>query len=343
MDIGARQSLKRSFLIALFTLSMVALIAWIVPGVAKSMLEPEVKPVTTEKKTISFEDTDRFVADALRRIGAIEVLSREEDDGVIRGIYQLPKGAQTEMVGQRLRGFAEESDIELYASPVDGLDLEIRAYAGPSLRHQVLLVPDLPAPPKFRKSVRALDRPMISIVITDLGESSADKVLSIPVPVTVAIRPYTPFALRTARVAAENWHEVLADVPRTMTPQEAQRAVPLASGIWFDGTPVAALDAHDVVVVPADRISGARTPDALRVLPVQRSDRRDAMQTLRRAQHIAARMGRSALVVAADDPALTEVLTWATKAYKQGYRIVLATEAARWDEVQGPSVSLDKR
>ena len=62
---------------------------------------------------------------------------------------------------------------------------------GPSLRHQVLLVPDLPDPPKFRKSVRALDRPMISIVITDLGESSADKLLSIPIPVTVAIRPYT--------------------------------------------------------------------------------------------------------------------------------------------------------
>ncbi len=343
MDFGARQSIKRSFFIALFTLSLVALIAWIVPGLAKSMLEPNVQMPTTTKRVFSFEDTDRFVEDALRRIGAIEVLSREDEDGVIRGIFQLPKGAQTEMVAQRLRGFAEESAIELYASPVDGLDLEIRAYAGPALRHQVLLVPDLPAPPRFRKSVRSLDRPMISIVITNLGESSADKIVSVPVPVTVAIRPYTPFALRTARVAAEGWHEVLADVPRTMTPQEAQRAVPLASGIWFDGTPVAALDAHDVVVVPADRISGARTPDTLRVLPVQRSDRRDAMQTLRRAQHIAARMGRAALVIEADDPGLNNVLTWATKAYREGYRIVLATEAARWEEVQGPSVSLDKR
>jgi hypothetical protein len=343
MDVGAQQSLKRSFMIALFTLSLVAVIVWIVPSLFKSMLEPPPPTVVAVKKEVSFEDTDRFIADALRRIGAIEVLSREEQDGVVRGIYQLPKGAQTEMVGQRLRGFADEAKIELYASPVDGLDLEIRAYAGAALRHQVLLVPDLPEPPRFRKCARSIDRPMIAIVITNLGESSADKILSLPVPITVAIRPYTPFALRTARVAAEGWHEVLADVPKTMTPQEAQRAVPLASGIWFDGTPVAALGIHDVVVVPADRISGARTPDSLRVLSVQRSDRRDAMQTLRRAQHIASRMGRSALVVDAEDPGLNGVLTWATKAHKDGYRIVLASEAARWEEVQGPSVSLDKR
>ena len=329
--------------IAVMTLTLVASIVWIVPGLFKSFIEPPVQAVLPKQESVSFQDTDRFMEDALRRIGAVEVLSREEDDGVIRGIFQLPKGAQTAMIGQRMRGFAEEAGIELYASPVDGLDIEIRAYAGPTLRHQSLLVPDLPKPPKFKKSVRSLDRPMISIVITDLGEASADDILSVPVPVTVAIQPYTPFALRTARLAAESWHEVLADVPRTMTPLEAQRAVPLASGIWFDGTPVAALDPHDVVVVPADRISGARTPESLRVLAVQRSDRRDAMQTLRRAQHIAARMGRSAMVIGADDPGLNDVLTWATKAYRDGYRIVLASEAARWEEVQGPSVSLDRR
>ena len=121
-----------------------------------------------------------------------------------------------------------------------------------------------------------------------------------------------------------------------MTPQEAQRAVPLATGIWFDGTPVAPLGTHDVVVVPADRISGARTPEALRVLPAQRSDRKDSLSTLNRARHIASRMGRSALVVSADDPALETILAWAEKAHSEGYRIVLASEAARSPEITGP-------
>ena len=71
------------------------------------------------------------------------MIRREEEDGVIRGIYQLPRDAQTEIVAQRLRGLADEAGLELYASPVD-VDLEIRAYAGAKLRQQLLLVPDLP-------------------------------------------------------------------------------------------------------------------------------------------------------------------------------------------------------
>ena len=321
----------------------VAVVVWIVPSLMSSVNAPTPTVSNVPKAEVSPEEVDRFVEDVLRRIGAVEVLSREDENGLVRGIFQLPKGAQAAMIAQRMRRFAAESDLELYASPVDGLDLEIRVYAGATLRQQLLLIPDLPEPPKYKKSIRSLDRPLVALVITNVGEASVDTILATTAPITVAIRPYTPFALRSARIAAGAWHEVLAHVPRDMTPQEAQRAVPLATGIWFDGTPVAPLGKYDVVVVPSDRVSGARTPENLRVLPAQHSERRDAMATLSRAQHIAARMGQAALVIDANDPELGAILKWAANAHVDGYRMVLASEAARASEVQGPNGSMSKR
>ena len=99
---------------------------------------------------LSPSEVDLFLEDALKRLGTTNVIQREEEDGVVRGIHQAPRDAQTEIVAQRLRGLADEAGLELYASPVDGLDLEIRAYAGPKLRQQLLLVPDLPKPPRLR-------------------------------------------------------------------------------------------------------------------------------------------------------------------------------------------------
>ncbi|MGB0641241.1 MAG: divergent polysaccharide deacetylase family protein [Myxococcota bacterium] len=343
MDAGARESLKQSLKTAVFVLSTVALIVWVVPSLVSPWVQSTPVVKVEPKVFVSSDEVDRFTQDILRQVAAVEVLSREDEDGIIRGIYQLPKGAKTETVSTKVRRLAKEADIELYASPVDGLDLEIRVYAGPSLRQQLLLVPDLPPAPRFTKGPRALDRPLLALIVTGLGGASADEILSINVPITVAVRPYTPFALRTARLAAESWHEVLVDVPKDLTPREAQGAVPLASGIWFDGLPVAPLHENDVVVVPADRVSGARANAGLRVLPAQRSDRRDAMATLDRARHIAARTGKSALIVDASDENLPQVLSWVSQAHNDGYRIGLASEAVRSEEVHGPSVSLDRR
>ena len=337
MDAGARESLRRALTLAVGVLMLLALVAWVVPGLFAALNDQGTEVVAAPKqRTLSTAEVDLFLTDALNRLGTTSVIQREEEDGVIRGIYQLPRGAQTEIIAQRLRGLADEAGLELYASPVDGLDLELRAYAGPKLRQQLLLVPDLPKPPRLKGAIRNPDRPMLSIVVTDVGKASIDKLLSVKAPITVAIEPYTPFALRTARIAASKWHEVIAHVPKNMTPQEAQRAVPLATGIWFDGTPVAPLGTHDVVVVPADEVSGASTPDAIRVLAAQRSDRRDAMTTLNRARHIAVRMGRAAMVIEASDPKLGDVLTWSEQAHRQGYRVVLASEAARYHELRGP-------
>ena len=337
MDSGARQSLKGSFFIAALILGLMVGVTWVVPSIIGALNRTNSATVTVvDRPIVPVEEVDKFLEDALQRLGAEEVLKRADNDAIIRGIYQLPRGAQTAMIAQRLRGFADEANIELYASPVDGLDLEVRAYAGPELRQQLLLVPDLPTPPTLKGALRNPDRPVVSIVVTDVGEASIDRLLKTKAPITVAIKPYTPFALRTARIAASKWHEVIAHVPKNMTAQEAQRAVPLATGIWYNGTPVAPLGTHDVVVVPAEEVSGARTPDGLRLVAAQSSDRRDSIATLNRTRHIAARMGRSAMVIEATDPGLPDVLAWATQAHTQGYRVVLASEAARWKEVRGP-------
>jgi hypothetical protein len=54
-------------------------------------------------------------------------------------------------------------------------------------------------------------------------------------------------------------------------------------------------------------------------------------------------MGQSALVIDANDPDLESILKWATNAHKDGYRMVLASEAARASEIHGPNGSLSKR
>ena len=141
MDDSARQSLKRYISTAVLIFAVIAGVVWTVPMLLeKDHSAPESTPIAATKPTVSPDTLDRFMQDAIRRIGATEVISREDDDGVVRGIFQLPKDAENAMIGQRLRRFATEADVELYASPVDGLDLEIRAYAGPSLRQQILLL-----------------------------------------------------------------------------------------------------------------------------------------------------------------------------------------------------------
>jgi hypothetical protein len=269
------------------------------------------------------------------------VLNREED-GVVRAIYRLPRGADNEQVMYRVRAYADEAGMEVYLRIVDGIDVELRAYRGPDLRQLLLLIPDLPAPPSFSKGVKDPNRPLVSIIVVGLGESEASTVIDQPVPITVAIKPFTPFGLRIARRAAARWHEVIVDLPSGMAPAEAQRAIPHATGLWVDGAPVRPLNPEDVVTVPAERM-GRRQPgerDQLRLLPVQQRERRTTMETLERVRHIAARSGVGALVVDASDPELGAVLSWAAKAHHHGYRMVLATEAARGSEVQGPTGGL---
>lgn len=341
MEDRPRDTLRRAVLFGLGGLILAGLLIWVMPSIVEPLLGPDREQKELRAVTHSLDDVDRSVQEWLRRVGAVEVLNREED-GIVRAIYRLPRGADNAQVVQRVRSYADEAGMEVYLRVVDGIDIELRAYHGPDLRHQLLLIPDLPDPPRFSKGVKNPNRPLLSIIVVGLGNSAASAIIEQPVPVTVAIEPFTPFALRISRRAANRWHEVLVDLPSGMTPNEAQHAIPNATGLWVDGAPVRPLNAEDVVVVPADRIGRRRIDGSrqARLLPVQQKERRTTMETWQRVRHIAARSGVGALVVDANDPELGEVLDWAAKAHLHGYRMVLATEAARGSEVQGPTGGL---
>ncbi len=58
-------------------------------------------------------------------------------------------------------------------------------------------------------------KPKISIVVDDLGDNSivAKQLVKLPIPLTMAILPQTPFAKKIARLAEENGHEVIMHLP----------------------------------------------------------------------------------------------------------------------------------
>ncbi len=339
MEDRPRDTLRKALLLVLLGLSITGLLIWMIPTALDPLLSGTKEAKAPSTATHSIDDVDRSVQKWLRRVGAVEVLNRETE-GVIRAIYRLPRGAKNPQIVRRIRSYADESGMEVYVRQVDGIDVELRAYHGPDLRQQLLLIPDLPDPPSFSKGVKDPNRPLLAIIVVGLGESAAAKIIDQPVPITVAIKPFTPFALRIARKAAAAWHEVIVDLPAGMTAAEAQHAIPHASGLWVNGAPARPLQSTDVVVVPADRIGRRASQNQTRLLPVQQRERRTTMETLQRVRHIAARSGVGALVVDGTDPEIDQVLAWAAKAHRFGYRMVLATEAARGSEVQGPTNGL---
>lgn len=343
MEDHPKHTLKRALLLGVVGIIVIVMLVWAVPSIVGSILKPLARTFEPTRLAHSPDEVDSIVRDWIRRLGAVEVFSREEEDGVIRSIYRLPRGGEPTEVSQRLRNFAEEQDLEVYTSLVDGIDVELRAYHGPRLRQQLLLVPDLPEPPSFGYGKQHLKRPMLALIVTGLGDAADQQAISAKVPITVAIQPFTPFSLRNARLAAINGHEVLVDLPTGMAPADGQSAIPHASGIWVNSTPVRALSPSDVVVVPADMIGDAsrlvQQPgrSQSRILAAQHSDRRNAIETLNRARHIAVRSGSAAMMIDIDDPGVGAVIAWAESAASHGYRMVLATESVRRSEVQGPT------
>jgi hypothetical protein len=296
------------------------------------------------KESASPERVDAFLAAALPKVGVTELMGQDEHDGTVRSSYRTPPGADPMDTARRLRSLAEAEAIELYVSPDDGLDAQIRAYAGARLRHRIVLYPTLPETPPVALPRSFRRRPFVALVVAGLGPSAARSVVEADVPLTLAIRPYTPFALRTAEDASAKWQEVLVHLSApshgdTAEPTGLTRsiaAVPHATGVLVDGPPgprLADADA-DLVVYPA-RFSPDRAPADLVLVPAQRSGRAGALETLARTCHLAVRDGVATMVVDAGDPELPAVLDWASRAPSQGYRMVLASEAVRATEIRG--------
>ena len=69
MDAGARQSLKRYFLTAIIIMVAVSAVVWTVPALLGEDASPA-PTVTVTTPEVLPEELDRFMDDALRRIGS---------------------------------------------------------------------------------------------------------------------------------------------------------------------------------------------------------------------------------------------------------------------------------
>lgn len=313
---------------------------WRAPLVVSHLITP---PVHSPPADVLTDQVDAFIDATMPSLDVV-LLAAEERGGIQHGIYQTR--ADPLVLAQQIRDLATAEDVELYVSQVDGLDAEIRVYAGPGVRHQLLLVPALsadPTPPRVR-TLR--ERPLIALILSGLGDARRPEVTHTNIPLTVAVQPYSPFALRLARQAALRWDEVLLDMTG-MGDEVRDRdrlgqafgAVPFATGVLSDALPYSTLPEREMGVIV--QLEARRTvPLAIRSqwVPTQSSHRRSALETLTRTRILAIQEGAATMSIDIDDPDLAAVLAWAEET--RAFRMALVSEVLRADQTRGVGVGL---
>jgi len=329
----------RALLLALALTASAALL-WVSPHLLAALLRRD--PPAPQAIEADPAAVDALLAEALPSVGA-KLLAEETRDGVRHAVYQVPSGASPLAAAQEVRGHATARNLELYVSPVDGLDAEIRAYAGPGLRQQLLLIPTLPSAAEAPRTRNLRERPLLALIVAGLGDANAPWLSTAGIPLTVAVKPYAAFSLHLGERAALSWHEVVVDLSDERDAlrdrdalSRALGAVPFATGLLSARPPRMALpDPFSVYIQPDSR---GLAPMSVRAqwVPAQRGQRRDAAETLSRTRLLAARDGAAAMILEASDPGLKEVLDWARA--ETGFRLALASEVLRADQVRGINV-----
>lgn len=293
----------------------------------------------SERNAPSPAAVDAMLDTALPAVDA-QLLASEELGGVRYAVYQLPLSVSPFDTAKRIRAQASTQGLEMYASPVDGLDAQIRAYAGAKLRQEVLLIPTLPANNDAPAAATLRERPLLSLIVSGLGDANAPWLPTAGIPLTVAIQPYRAFSLHLGETAALAWHEVLVDINGTRDTtrdrdrlHKAMAAVPFATGILCDARIQTALPNPFSLLVQTDEYGQPASFVRDQWIPAQRSRRRSAQETLSRTRLLAARDGAAAMVIDANDPELSEILDWARA--EDGFRLALASEVLRADQVRG--------
>lgn len=287
-------------------------------------------------RTASVTEVDRFVAETLPASGAGTRLDQRIDGEVQRATWQLPPGRDAAEVAEALREAARREGVEVHVVAQDLLDQRVRVYAGAELRHDLLLIPSLPPASSLPRPVNRRERPLVALIIRGLGATQAEAVVEAPIPLTIAVRPYTPYALPTARDAALHWQEVLVDlsdvdVPDAGAVRAAMEAVPHATGLVMGergAGQAAGIAGAQVVVAPRPP---TLVPEALEprlLVPWQARDRR-AEDLEARLHHLAQTQGHTTLMVDIDDVGLPGLMEWAGRANELGIRLVHASEALR--------------
>ena len=289
---------------------------------------------------------DAFLEDTLPNIGASQLLARDVKRGVVRSTWQLDYGTSLSGLATELQRRAAAEGIDVHPQESTTPDRIIEVFGHRDLVHELLLISPAPrvSTPGFNPDPN--QRPMVALILTDLGMRPAEYIVEMPIPLTLAIRPYLPYSLWLAEQSVHHWHEVLLDAtelsPASGSLSNAYNALPFATGIRVEDAPDGELPEIPLGVLLHP--STLEVSDESRNLtPLMAQDaRRLGLETARdRALHSATTTGLGVLSIPYDHPQIEQLLSWAIGADDEGYRLVLVSEAIREAQFRGPEAFAD--
>jgi hypothetical protein len=246
------------------------------------------------------------------------------DELFLNNNLQIPNGLkmtveviEPDNIAQLLLDDLNSNNIEAYISKGDE-HTELRIYDVSELRYRVRFV-------KKSKQFRIAaqndsDLVKIAIVFSDIGQSSITNITSIKEPVTLAIKPYSPFAMRIAQQAALQWHEVIMDVREIEEPN--WNVIPYYSGILTNQQ-----------VYPPSKYITQLFPSAYYPTDAGRNIKSgiigfgiSARSTLQQGITTALQSGQAIIIVSSQDPEISTVLNWIKTNDNSTIQMVLLSE-----------------
>lgn len=237
---------------------------------------------------------------------------------------------------------AREVGWEAHATAVGSTGAELRLYADGRVALRAEVRPERQPLQRAGAAPTSRQRPLIAVVVHNLGDDDAARLVEVPLPLGLGVLPYRPHGPRIAREAVKRGHEVLLDLPRAEagSPEDraaALAAVPWASGVLAIGRPPASLPPLPFGAFLSDAgAEGQRRAGEAGYRPVEVLVAADPIAGLAEAQRLALLHGAATIVIDAKHGALREVLDWAAhRAEADGFRLALPSEVARLDEAVG--------
>lgn len=222
--------------------------------------------------------------------------------------------------------------VETYVTSENDLDADLRIYQGKRQTHHLTFRPRLEAP----EAHRGLDRPLVAVLIEGLGRDAqaGQAVLEAPLPLSVAVRPFSPFGLLHARDAALEHKELLVDLgPEDPVPL-ALESLPWSTGVLLhEHRSFESGALHEYYLVDASGDSLAR--QGVPMLGVGERVTGDVGPWTVRIENLADRNGAVLVLVSLDDrEAVRSTLRWLYESQDR-LRAVFVSELLDWQRLSG--------
>ena len=332
----------KRILAALVLSSLVLLLAILIPKWMAG-LKSDPKPTSSPYSMSKEAEVDAFLDETIPLIGGDDLLARDEQNGIVRSTWRLGYGIGATDFAQTLRRKAADRGIELEVVVQQSDDLSIHVYGERDVVHEILVVSAAHRIDAPGFTPNPSERPHLALVFTGLGSTEAERIVQLPVPVTVSVHPFRPYSLAVAENAIHHWHEVLValtDLAPSDTPVKAANALPFASGFRIDAWPTGAEFPNIPLGVLLHPVHAQLPQETPSLIPLMAQDAgRLGIETAKsRALFHAQTNGVGVLTIPYNHPNIDMILEWVLQVEEEGYRLVLVSEARRLDEFRGPSV-----